>query len=174
MTRQVLALVRQRPSARALAAVVAATVLCGCISTAQVPNAASASTVLGLRSIVMHVHDLAAAREWYAQALLLTPQTDTPSYVGFRLADNAELGIDSDVSALGSGMHGAGPVAYLGVADIEMAFERMLNLGADPVTGVQEVSEQRRLVVLRDPFGNLFGLIEDPLYYGVAGAVVAP
>ena len=156
-----------------LAAAAATVALSACVTNTSAPAPAS-STVLGLRSVVMHVQDLLAARDWYAQALLQSPETDTPTYVGFRLADNAELGLDSDVSALGTGLRGVGPVAYLGVADIEMAFDRMLNLGADPVTGVQEVSDQVRLVVLRDPFGNLFGLIEDPPFYGVAGAVVAP
>ncbi len=158
---------------RFVVAATATVTLSACLATTPLPVPTS-STVLGLRSIVMHVQDLAAARDWYAQALLQHPETDTPTYVGFRLADNAELGLDNDVSALGTGMRGSGPVAYLGVGDIEMAFDRMLNLGADPVTGVQEVSAQVRLVVLRDPFGNLFGLIEDPPFYGVAGAVVAP
>ena len=117
---------------------------------------------LGLRSLIFYVEDLAAARDWYSEALGVAPYFDEPYYVGFRVG-RSEIGLDPDVSALRPGAGGA--AALIGVSDIERTFERLLDLGADPVTGVQEVGGDVRLVMLRDPFGNVFGIIEDPSHY---------
>lgn len=145
------------------ATLIATAVLAGCAPAPTAPDAPTASAVLGVRSVIVHVTDLPAAREWYSAALGVQPYFDEPYYVGFRIGE-AEFGLDPDTAATAPGPGGA--VAYLGVADIETAFDRMLALGAEPVSGVQEVGGEVRLVILRDPFGNLFGLVEDPLFYG--------
>jgi predicted enzyme related to lactoylglutathione lyase len=48
------------------------------------------------------------------------------------------------------------------VADIGAAFARLLTLGASMIEPVTEVGEGIKVAAVRDPFGNRFGLIENP------------
>ena len=113
----------------------------------------------GLRSVIYHAVDLAAAKEWYAKALGVQPYFDQPFYVGFNIA-GYELGLDPDPSsATGSG---SSAIAYWGVADAAAALARLVELGATDRLGVQDVGEGIRLASVIDPFGNVFGIIENP------------
>jgi len=113
----------------------------------------------GLRSVIYHAADLAAAKEWYTKALGVQPYFDQPFYVGFQVA-GYELGLDPDpTSATGTGTSG---VAYWGVAEIESELKRLVELGAADRLGVQDVGEGIRMASVIDPFGNVFGLIENP------------
>ena len=49
-------------------------------------------SILGLRTTVYTVGDLAGAKAWYAKAFELQPYYDQPSYVGFNVA-GYELGL---------------------------------------------------------------------------------
>jgi uncharacterized glyoxalase superfamily protein PhnB len=48
------------------------------------------------------------------------------------------------------------------VADASSALERLLSLGATTRTSVQEVGEGIKVATVLDPFGNIFGVIENP------------
>ena len=113
----------------------------------------------GLRTVIYHAADLDAAKEWYAKALGVQPYFDQPFYVGFNIG-GYELGLDPDpASATGTGVSA---IAYWGVADAEAALARLVELGATDRLGVQDVGEGIRLASVIDPFGNLFGVIENP------------
>ena len=56
----------------------------------------------------------------------------------------------------------AGRLAYWGVADARAAFERLISLGATARSDVQDVGEGIRVATVLDPFGNVFGIIENP------------
>jgi predicted enzyme related to lactoylglutathione lyase len=113
----------------------------------------------GLRSLIYHAPDLDAAKAWYSQALGVQPYFDQPFYVGFNV-DGYELGLDPDPSsATGSG---SSAVAYWGVADVEAALRRLVELGATDRFGVQDVGGDIRMASVLDPFGNVFGIIENP------------
>ncbi len=113
----------------------------------------------GLRSVIYHAPDLAAAKEWYARALGVQPYFDEPFYVGFNVA-GYELGLDPDpASATGTGNSA---VAYWGVSDAAAALARLVELGATDRLGVQDVGDGIRLASVIDPFGNVFGIIENP------------
>jgi len=113
----------------------------------------------GLRSVIYHAADLAGAKEWYAKALGVQPYFDQPFYVGFRVGSD-EFGLDPDPSsATGTGTSG---VAYWGVADIEAELARLVELGATDRMGVQDVGDGIRMASVIDPFGNVFGMIENP------------
>ncbi|OON71084.1 VOC family protein [Hymenobacter sp. CRA2] len=111
----------------------------------------------GLRTIVYPVGDLARARQWYAQVLDQQPYFDEPFYVGFNVG-GYELGLDPD-GAVGSA---AGPVTYWGVADAAAAYARLLELGAQAHEAVHDVGSGILLGTVQDPFGNLFGVIQNP------------
>jgi len=113
----------------------------------------------GLRTVIYHAPDLAKARAWYAEALGVEPYFDQPSYVGFNVG-GYELGLDPDAASTPGGKGGA--VAYWGVAHAAAALSRLISLGATERSAVQEVGEGIRVATVLDPFGNIFGIIENP------------
>lgn len=115
----------------------------------------------GLRTVIYKVNDIAQARAWYAQALGIEPYYDQPYYVGFSVG-GYELGLDPDMSGAKPGP--GGTVAHWGVDDIEAAVQHLLAVGATGTGSIADVGDGIRLAVLSDPFGNLFGVIQNPLF----------
>lgn len=114
---------------------------------------------LGLRTAIYHVGNLARAKEWYAAALDKQPYFDEPFYVGFEVG-GFELGLlpeEPDAPRSSTGV-----TAYWGVDDADAAHERLLGLGAVEHEAVQDVGDGIRVATVTDPFGNVFGLIENP------------
>lgn len=115
--------------------------------------------LLGLRTVIYKVPDLAAAKAWYRQLTGVAPYFDEPFYVGFNVG-GYELGLDPDLSDSTPGAGGA--TAYWGVADLASALERLAADGIEIARPLQDVGEGIRVATIRDPFGNLVGLIENP------------
>lgn len=114
---------------------------------------------LGLRTAKYTAADLGAAKAWYAAVLGIAPYFDQPFYVGFNVG-GFELGITPDDEARPERPEAG--VAYWGVADATAAFNRLVNLGASPFEKVQDVGEGILIGAVRDPFGNILGVIENP------------
>jgi predicted enzyme related to lactoylglutathione lyase len=123
---------------------------------APVPKAAQ---LLGLRTAKYTAPDLAAAKAWYQTVLGFAPYFDEPFYVGFSVR-GFELGIVPDPEA-GDDRPESG-VAYWGVASADAAYDRLLALGATPFEAIQDVGGGIRIGAVRDPFGNILGVIENP------------
>lgn len=114
---------------------------------------------LGLRTARYRATDLARARDWYAEVLDQAPYFDEPFYVGFDVG-GFELGLDPDS---GSSVEGEGSVAvYWGVDDADVAHARLLALGAREHAPLHDVGEGIRVGAVLDPFGNVFGIIQNP------------
>jgi predicted enzyme related to lactoylglutathione lyase len=113
---------------------------------------------LGLRTVIYHAPDLAAAKAWYAAALGISPYFDEPFYVGFQIG-GFELGLDPDLSGVNVGNNA---VAYWGVADIDESYARLLERGATPRQPVKDVGGEIKVATVADPFGNIIGLIQNP------------
>ena len=114
--------------------------------------------LLGLRTAIYHTPDIVAAKLWYMKVLGFPPYFDQPFYVGFNVG-GYELGLSPD----GGPNSGTGTVgAYWGVKNIESALARLLELGAGPRTEIQDVGEGIRVADVLDPWGNVFGIIENP------------
>jgi catechol 2,3-dioxygenase-like lactoylglutathione lyase family enzyme len=113
----------------------------------------------GLRTVIYHVPDIAKARSWYAKILGFEPYFNEPFYVGFRVG-GYELRLDPDPSAGQSGPGGV--VAYWGVGNAEQEWKRLLELGATKHSELRDVGEGIRVATIRDPFGNVLGIIENP------------
>ena len=122
-------------------------------------NQSSDNHFQGLRTVIYAAPDLEKAKAWYSSILGIAPYFDQPFYVGFNVG-GYELGLDPDCSSAGSGA--AGAIVYWGVADAGPALERLLSLGATARTSVQEVGEGIKVATVLDPFGNIFGIIENP------------
>lgn len=117
--------------------------------------------ILGLRTAIYPVADLAAATAWYSALLQCDPTFEAAFYVGFSVG-GYELGLVPD------GTPGnAGATVYWGTADIDAEVTRVLGLGADLDTPVADVGDGIRLACVRDPDGNVFGLIENPHFHPV-------
>jgi predicted enzyme related to lactoylglutathione lyase len=116
----------------------------------------------GLRTVKYPVADLARAKAWFTEVLGAAPYFDQPFYVGYSVG-GFELGLVSD------GTPGtAGSVVYWGVDDIDAEVARIVGLGASVHEAVQEVGEGIKVAELKDPFGNVLGLISNPLFDPVA------
>ena len=114
--------------------------------------------ILGLRTVMYHVDDINKAKEWYTRVLGFRPYFDEPFYVGFNVS-GYELALhpaDTKVPRGGS------TFAYWGVADCKAAHQRLLELGAKPNTDVQDVGGGILVATVTDPWGNIFGVIENP------------
>lgn len=122
----------------------------------------SAAAFLGLRTAIYSAADLAAAKEWYRRALGVDPYFDEPFYVGFNVG-GYELGIVPDTAATVDRAESGG-LAYWGVTDADSAHARLLGLGATPHEAVTDVGGGIRVGAVRDPFGNILGVIENPTF----------
>nr|WP_091345127.1 VOC family protein [Alkalimonas amylolytica] len=114
--------------------------------------------IKGLRTVTYPVPDLEEGKEWYTRILGVPPYFDEPFYVGYEVG-GFELGLMP-----GGDPGHQGAVAYWGVASAEGAFERLLELGAKPNEPIAEVGGGIKVATVVDPFGNVFGIIENPLF----------
>lgn len=112
----------------------------------------------GLRTVIYHVEDLQRAKEWYAEVLGIRPYFDEPFYVGFNVG-GFELGLNPDMSGV---VRGSSVVAYWGVDDARAAHRRVQELGAVNHSDPQDVGDGIIVATVCDPFGNVFGIIENP------------
>ena len=112
----------------------------------------------GLRTVIYHVGDLEKAKAWYSQVLRVKPYFDKLFYVGFNVG-GYELGLDPDMEGVS---RGGSVVAYWGVSDARASLNRLLELGAAAHSPVQDVGDDIRVATVTDPFGNVFGIIENP------------
>jgi catechol 2,3-dioxygenase-like lactoylglutathione lyase family enzyme len=117
---------------------------------------------LGLRTAVYYAPDLDKAREWYTKVLGIEPYFVEPFYVGFTIG-GYELGLNPDPHGDLQGLGGG--VAYWGVTSAESAYARLLEAGASELSAVQDVGGGVKVGIVRDPFGNALGIIENP-YFG--------
>lgn len=113
--------------------------------------------LLGLRTTIYPTSDLDAAKAWFTRLLGKPPYFDQPFYVGFEVG-GYELGLDPN----GDIAHGA--QTYWGVPDAAAARTEMVAAGATVLSEVRDVGDGIRVAQLRDPFGNLIGIIENPSF----------
>ncbi len=113
----------------------------------------------GLRTAIYAVDDIERAKEWYSSVLGFGPYFDEPFYVGFDVG-GYELGLsphEENVPRSGTGV-----TVYWGVDDARTALERLLELGASENGDVMDVGGGILVATVLDPFGNVFGVIENP------------
>ena len=128
----------------------------------------TAAAFLGLRTAKYSARDLAAAKAWYRRVLGFDPYFDEPFYVGFNVG-GYELGIVPDDAAAVDRAEGGG-LAYWGVDDADAAHARLLGLGATAHEAIADVGGGIRIGAVRDPFGNILGIIENPSFQLPPGA----
>ena len=112
--------------------------------------------IKGLRTAIYPAPDLERGKAWYRQAVGHDPYFDEPYYVGFSVG-GFELGLIPDGEPGASGVQ-----VYWGVEDASAEMSRLETLGAEVHDPVKDVGGGIRVATVRDPFGNLFGIIENP------------
>jgi predicted enzyme related to lactoylglutathione lyase len=110
-----------------------------------------------LRTVIYHVDDLDKAKTWYKNITGIDPYFDQPFYVGFDI-NGYELGLDPDSSTVEAGNQA---VAYWSVDNIESAVEKLTSNNASVISAITDVGQGIKVAVLKDPFGNAVGLIEE-------------
>ena len=120
----------------------------------------------GLRTAIYHVDDIEQAKAWYSGVLGVAPYFDQPFYVGFTVG-GYELGLQPRDRKPACGEPSV--VAYWGVADARESLARLLTLGARQHEDVQDVGEGILVATARDPWGNIFGIIQNPHFSLPAG-----
>jgi predicted enzyme related to lactoylglutathione lyase len=130
------------------------------VAAAKIDGAKESNMFLGLRTVKYDVPDIAKAKAWYSKVFGVEPYFDQPEYyVGYNIG-GYELGLTPAPKA-GAKRDAAG-VAYWGVEDAHAAYKRLLELGATSVSDVQDVGGGILVAEVRDPFGNVIGIIYNP------------
>ncbi len=116
------------------------------------------SKFLGLRTLGIKVPDLQKAKEWYTGVLGIEPYFDMPFYAGFNVA-GYELGLQP---AEGPVHTGNNTVTYWGVDNVEDTYNALLAAGATDFEKPQDVGDGIVVAAVKDPWGNVFGIIYNP------------
>jgi predicted enzyme related to lactoylglutathione lyase len=110
----------------------------------------------GLKTVIYPVKDLAAAKDLFSALLGVEPYADSAYYVGFKDAGQ-DVGLDPNGHAKGM----TGPVPYWHVTDIRATLTGLLGAGAQTLEDVHDVGGGRLIASVKDPDGNLIGLLQD-------------
>ena len=115
--------------------------------------------LLGLRTTIYKVQDIEKAKNWYSKLLGFPPYFDEPFYVGFNVS-GYELGLQPDENPDGNKPESVN--TYWGVEDIDETFAKLLAMGATAYENPNDVGDGIKVAMVRDPWGNLFGIILNP------------
>jgi len=103
-----------------------------------------------IKLIVYPVKDLDKAKAFYGKFLGAEPYADSPYYVGYRVDDHLEVGLDPNSEA--------GPIGYVEVTDIKASLKEMADVGAEIVQAVKDVGGGLLIAQIKDADGNAVGL----------------
>ncbi len=115
--------------------------------------------MLGLRTTIYKVGDIQKAREWYSNAFEVEPYFDEKFYVGFNIF-GYELGLQPEKVPTVDKVESV--VSYWGVENILEAYKRLIRVGATENEKPYNVGGVLMTATVRDPFGNIIGLIYNP------------
>jgi predicted enzyme related to lactoylglutathione lyase len=115
----------------------------------------SGSSILGIKTVLHPVSDLAKAKETYTALLGEAPSADSEYYVGYDVAGQ-HIGL---VPGGPQGM--SSPVAYWHVTDIEAKLAEVTGAGATVKDAPRDVGGGRLVATFTDPDGNVLGLVQD-------------
>ncbi|MCX2745563.1 VOC family protein [Mangrovivirga sp. M17] len=115
--------------------------------------------ILGLRTTIYKVPDLEKGKKWYSKAFATEPYFDEPFYVGFNIG-GYELGLLPEEKEKPE--YSENVLAYWGVVDIQAEYDHMLKSGASEHEKPTNVGGELMVASVRDPWGNVIGLIFNP------------
>ena len=119
------------------------------------------TSILGLRTTIYKVSDIGKARDWYERAFETKAYFDEPYYVGFNIG-GYELGLQPEEGPKREKIESV--VTYWGVDKIQDVYDRLITLGATENEKPYNVGGEMMTATLKDPFGNVIGLIYNPYF----------
>ncbi len=102
-----------------------------------------------IKILVYTVKDIEKAKAFYGKFLDTEPYVASDYYVGYRVGDDQEVGLDPNSKV--------GPIAYTDVKDIESSLQAMIEVGAEIVQDVKDVGGGLLIAQVKDPHGNVIG-----------------
>ncbi|MCJ7468594.1 MAG: VOC family protein [Maribacter sp.] len=117
--------------------------------------------MLGLRTVIYKVSDIEKAKDWYSKAFNTTPYFDESFYVGFNIA-GYELGLQPEETTVTDKPESV--LTYWGVDKIDKEYDRLLAFGASKHESPTNVGGELVVASVRDPWGNVIGLIYNPYF----------
>jgi len=120
-----------------------------------------APMIKGLRTTVYMVGDLNDAKQWYAKAFKTNPYFDEPFYVGFNIG-GYELGLLPEEKPTTEKAESS--IVYWGVEEIEEVYNHFIEMGASEHEKPHSVGEPLLVASVKDPWGNIIGLIYNPVF----------
>ena len=114
--------------------------------------------IQGLRTVIYDVTDIGKAKAWYTDVFGKPPYFDQPFYVGFNVG-GYEFGLRPADKPV---ITGNNVLTYWGVEDAAKAFEMLIEKGGEVYEPLQDVGDGIIVATIKDPFGNIFGIIQNP------------
>ena len=108
-------------------------------------------------SIVFFVKELYKAAVWYSNILGITPYRDEPDFIGFHL-DEIDLCFHRLDEKAGNPT--GSQVAYWEVKNFDESVEEFVANNASIFREPIQIPEGGSVIQIKDPFGNILGLIE--------------
>ena len=110
----------------------------------------------GVKTIIVPVRDLAAAKTLYRTILGVEPYADEPYYVGFRV-DEQEIGLDPN----GHNHDMTAPVGYCHVDDAAASLSQAVDAGWRTRQDVKDVGGGGLAAIVEDTDGNVLGFLQN-------------
>jgi len=107
----------------------------------------------GVKTIIYPVRDMAGATRRFRKLLGVEPYSDQPYYVGFKVADQ-DIGLVPNSPE-------AGMTAFYHVADIKGSLQALVDAGSQTLREINDVGGGRLVASVKDPDGNIIGLVQD-------------
>lgn len=107
----------------------------------------------GARTIIFSVSDLDQAKKLYSTLLGTEPAHDASYYVGYEVAGQ-HIG-------LAPGGQATGATPFWHIDDIQTRFDALIAAGAEQVEAIHDVGGGRLVASVKDPDGNIVGLLQD-------------
>ena len=109
----------------------------------------------GVKTIIYPVKDLDAAKALFTALFGAAPESDTPHYVGWKVAGQ-DVGLDPNGHAQGL----SGPVPYWHVDDIAGSVQALAAAGGEVLQDAKDVGGGKLIAWVKDTDGNVIGLIQ--------------
>ncbi len=102
-----------------------------------------------IKLLVYPVKDLSASKAFFNTFLGVEPYVDGGYYVGYRVNDVLEVGLDPNGQAI---------IGYIDVQDIKASLQTLLDSGASMHQDVKDVGGGLLIAQIKDANGNVLGL----------------
>ncbi len=108
----------------------------------------------GIKTVIYPVKDITRAKALFRNLLGVEPYVESAFYIGFRVGDQ-EIGLDPNG-------HKAGMTVYFQIDDIKQNIQSLVEAGSQVQQEIRNVGGGRLIATVKDPDGNIIGLLQDP------------